>query len=53
MGCSTPSTTHFDIPIIIERPQPRQLPEPHPEPMPIFTRPVRVPETIPAKRGWK
>lgn len=49
MGCSTPATTHFDIPII--ETQPRQLPVPHVEPAPIFTRPVRVPETVPVKKG--
>lgn len=48
MGCSTPATTHFDIPII--ETQPRQLPQPQWEPMPIFTKPLRVPEAVPARK---
>ncbi len=48
MGFSTPATRHDDIPIIETRP--RQLPKPSVEPAPIFTRPIRVPETVPVKR---
>ena len=47
MGFGTPATKSTDIPIIETKP--RELPEA--QPMPIWVvKPVRVPETVPAKR---
>jgi hypothetical protein len=48
MSFTTPATRHEDIPIF--EPGPRQLPQGNPIPMPIFTRPVRMPELVPLKR---